>query len=181
MSSRHGERVLPIFVDRGAPEARSKSEQFARQKRCHQNGIICMAAIAMIFWSYAGVVGPRAQPLQSLGSRCVIAAPENRTEPRPVDRKVSSSLLISGSKVRVLVRPPRSPAKRHLPGATGIAFDFPRLCRPRRGIVRSLPPRIGRRRQKRRPGLWPSQTVSRRNSRSRTETGSNVGRDWFES
>jgi hypothetical protein len=45
-------------------------------------------------------------------------------------------IIISRWLVRVLPAPPRSPAKRHLPGATGIALDFPRLCRPRRGIVR---------------------------------------------
>jgi hypothetical protein len=43
-----------------------------------------------------------------------------------------------------------------------IVFDFPRLCRSRRGRARSLSPGIGRCRQKCRPGLWPRQTFSRR-------------------
>jgi hypothetical protein len=77
--------------------------------------------------------------------------------------------------------PPRSPAQSRFPGGVGIVFDFPRLCARRGGIARSLPPGIGRCRQKRRPGLWSRQTVSRRNSRARSETGSNVGRDGFES
>jgi hypothetical protein len=77
------------------------------------------------------------------------------------------------SSVRVL------PAR--FPGAVGIVFDFPRLCRWRGEIAQSLPPRIGRCRQKCRPGLWPRQTVSGRNSAREEETGSNVGRDRFES
>ncbi len=91
------------------------------------------------------------------------------------------SRIIACSAVRVLPAPPRSPAKLRFPGAVGIVFNIPRLCRWRPGIARSLSPGIGKCRQKCRPGLWPRQTLSRRNSRSRTETGSNVGRDRFES
>ena len=50
----------------------------------------------------------------------------------------------------------------------------PRLCRRARGRARSLSPGTGRCRRKCRPGLWPRQTVSLRDSCSRTETGSNV-------
>jgi transposase len=57
-----------------------------------------------------------------------------------------------------LGQPPRSPAQFRFPGAFGIVFDFPRLCRRRGGIARSLPPGIGRCRQKCRPGLWPRTT-----------------------
>jgi hypothetical protein len=49
------------------------------------------------------------------------------------------------------------------------------------GPARSLSAGIGQCREKCRPGLCPRQTFSRGNSRSRTETGSNIGRDQFES
>jgi hypothetical protein len=49
------------------------------------------------------------------------------------------------------------------------------------GPARSLSAGIGQCREKCRPVLCPRQTFSRGNSRSRTETGSNVGRDQFES
>jgi hypothetical protein len=55
-----------------------------------------------------------------------------------------------------------------------------RLCRRIRRRARSLSPGIGPSRPKCHPSLWPLQTVSRRDSCSRTETGSNVGRDRFE-
>jgi hypothetical protein len=74
--------------------------------------------------------------------------------------------------VWVLQRPPRTPAQFPFPGAGGIVFNFPRLCRRRRGMARSLSPGITQFRRKCRPGLWPRQTFSRRNFRSRTETGS---------
>ena len=45
---------------------------------------------------------------------------------------------------------------------------------------RELSPGIGGCCQKCRPGLWPRQALSRRNFRSRAETGSNVSRDPFE-
>jgi hypothetical protein len=67
----------------------------------------------------------------------------------------------------------RRKAPDHLP--------FPWLCRWRREIARSRSPGIGGCRQICPSGLWPRQTLSRRNSHSRTETGSNVGRDRFES
>ena len=92
----------------------------------------------------------------------------------------SCTPIIAWLQVRVLPAPPRSPAQFRFPGATGIVFDFPWLCRREREIARSLSPGIGRCRRKCRPGLWPHQTLSRRNSLSRTETGSNVSRDRFE-
>ena len=91
-------------------------------------------------------------------------------------RKCPRRLVRSG-----LPPPPRTPSQFRFPGATGIVFDFPWLCRREREIARSLSPEIGRFRRKCRPGLWPHQTLSRRNSLSRTETGSNVSRDRFES
>jgi hypothetical protein len=77
--------------------------------------------------------------------------------------------------------PPPTPAQFRFPGGVRIVFDFPWLCSGGRGGPRSLSPGIGPRRQKSRPGLWPSRTLSRRNSHSRTETCSNVDRDRFES
>jgi hypothetical protein len=38
--------------------------------------------------------------------------------------------------------PPRTPAQFRFPGAVGMVFDFPRLCRRRRGRARSLSPGI---------------------------------------
>jgi hypothetical protein len=100
-------------------------------------------------------------------------------------RKNAKNSLLAGRWLRRTVRsglpgPPRSPAQFLFPGAFGIDFDFPRLCHRRRGIGRSLPPRIGSCRQKCPPSLWPLQVFSGRNSRPCTETGSNVGRDRFE-
>jgi hypothetical protein len=90
-------------------------------------------------------------------------------------------IIISRWLVRVLPAPPRSPAQLPFPGAVRIVFNFPRLCRRRLGMARSLSRRIGQCRHKCSPSLWPRQTFSRWNSRSQTETGSNVGRDRFES
>jgi hypothetical protein len=50
-----------------------------------------------------------------------------------------------------------------------------------RSLLGAPHPRSGRDGQKCRPGLCPRRTFSRRNSRPRTETGSNVRRDRFES
>jgi hypothetical protein len=77
--------------------------------------------------------------------------------------------------------PPHSLAQFRFLGAGGIVFNLPWLRRWRREIARSLSPGIGQCRQQSPRSLWPRQTVSRRNFRSRTETGSNVGRDLFES
>ena len=75
----------------------------------------------------------------------------------------------------------RDVAQFRFPGALGLVFDFPWLCRRRHDIPRSHLAGIGRRRQKCPSSLWARQTFSRRNSLARTETGSNVGRDRFES
>jgi hypothetical protein len=53
---------------------------------------------------------------------------------------------------------PRSRAAFRFPGALGIVFDFPWLCRRGRGTARSLWPGIGGCCQKRPPSLWPRQT-----------------------
>jgi hypothetical protein len=76
-------------------------------------------------------------------------------------------LIIAWPRFRVLPAPPRSPAQFRFPGAVGIVFDFPWLCRRRRGTARSLLTRIGQCREKCHPRLWPRQTFSRRNSRPR--------------
>jgi hypothetical protein len=51
--------------------------------------------------------------------------------------------IIAWLRFRVLPAPPRSPAQFRFPCAVGIVFDFPWLCRERRGIARSLSPGIG--------------------------------------
>ena len=95
-------------------------------------------------------------------------------------RRCASCPIISCWQVRVLPAPPRSPAQLRFPGAVGIVFNFPRPCRQRRQTGQSLPRGIRRHRQKCRPRLSARQTLSRRNSRSRTETGSNLDGDGFE-
>jgi hypothetical protein len=72
--------------------------------------------------------------------------------------KQRSPCIIARWLVRVLPAPPRSPAQFRFPGALGIVFDFPWLCRRGRGTARSLWPGIGGCCQKRPPSLWPRQT-----------------------
>jgi hypothetical protein len=89
----------------------------------------------------------------------------------------AAALIIAWLPVRVLPAPPRSPAQRRFRAAVVIVFNFSWLCRRRRGKARSLSCAIDWCRPKCRPSLWPRQTLSRRNFRSRAETGSNVGRE----
>jgi hypothetical protein len=62
------------------------------------------------------------------------------------------------SRIDAVCCAPRSPAQFRFPGALGIVFDFPWLCRRGRGTARSLWPGIGGCCQKRPPSLWPRQT-----------------------
>jgi hypothetical protein len=66
------------------------------------------------------------------------------------------------------------------PGAGGMVFNFPGLWRGARARGQSLGG-IGSCRQKSRPGLWPHQTVSRRELAAPTKTGSTVDRERFDS
>jgi hypothetical protein len=86
--------------------------------------------------------------------------------------RVAPAFVIARVLVRVLPAPPPSPAQLRFPAAVEIVFNFPRLCGRIRGIARSLPAAIDQCGQKCGPSLWPRRTFSRRNSRSRTETGS---------
>jgi hypothetical protein len=73
--------------------------------------------------------------------------------PRSASRSEPHNHLVAGS----------SPASANrFPGAIGIVFDFPWLCRRRRGISSSLSSGIGQRRQKCHPGLWPLEPDSYR-------------------
>jgi hypothetical protein len=56
---------------------------------------------------------------------------------------ISSGSIIAWLPVRVLPAPPPSRAQSRFRVAVGIVFDFPWLCRLRRGIAWSLPPGIG--------------------------------------
>jgi hypothetical protein len=113
-----------IALESGSPAAASRSAQMpgsSSSLQSHGDGSGCAKTKPV-----ATIDGIAARQDGRVSNRCS-GSRTDATRPR----SGQPACIIVWLPVRVLPAPPRSPGQFRFPGAVGIVFDFPRLCRRR--------------------------------------------------